>query len=519
MNLVACLLLAVLSIWDYPARQQAHDRLRQQFIVAMREGDTETMIETCRKGVALLPDDPTWHYNLACSLAYMRKPQESLDELETAIDLGFRDPNIIMNDSDLKRVSGERRFKELVEYAKEMHAKPILTGPMASVDATGLFGRSIALGAQNFTWDFDFGCFVARLKLAQNGSEGNSGDLYMNRDHFHSPNGREALETFLADYPGLTNVMLDQEGRSLGADLDFPNILFPYPVFGNCSRARVGDAYWRSLSRALVTTDSYRLKTMARLWLANQIWIFPSNADTAPVGTNGDVFSSVTPYYLTTAGRSWSDLYYLRAALEASRSMNSATKQEAIKKGLLAPTIQTLIRKSLVSVTNENDYLSFKAHPTALPPNGLDLARLKASAAALKPEQIQPLAIVSVKPRYVKDQPAWPELTYSTAFAWAYVLRAEATERVFVINAKGASDFAFSVVHDDLGAAKIDRLSNDMAAVTLDKGRMSPTNRVDIAVFARNRKTTWGAPSYVSFAVVDPSAPYSDPALTPLDQP
>ena len=198
--------------------------------------------------------------------------------------------------------------------------------------------------------------------------------------------------------------------------------------------------------------------------------------------------------------------------------MKSATKQEAVKRGLLAPTIQTLIRKSLVSVTNENDYLSFKAHPTALPAGGLDMARLKASAAALKPEGIQPLAIVTVKPRYVKDQPTWPELTYATAFAWAYVLRAEEKERIFVINAKGAGDFAFAVVHDDLGAAKLDRLSHDTAAVTIDKSLMSPTNRVDVAVFGKNRNTTWGAPSYISFARLDERARYCDPALLPMNE-
>ena len=65
----ACILLALLSIWDYPARFPEHNRLCRQFRVAVREGDTATMEETCRKGVRLLPDDPTWHFNLACSLA------------------------------------------------------------------------------------------------------------------------------------------------------------------------------------------------------------------------------------------------------------------------------------------------------------------------------------------------------------------------------------------------------------------------------------------------------------------
>ena len=515
MTTFACILLAVLSIWDYPSRQVRHDQLRQQFIVALREGDTETMIETCRKGVQLLPDDPTWHYNLACSLAYQRKPKESLDELEVAIDLGFRNADQIANDSDLKRIAKEPRFKELVEYAREIQTKPILSGPMASVSATGLFGRSIALGAQNFSWDFDAGCFLAKLKLAADGSGGNVGDLYVNRDSFHSPNGREALDAFLSEYSGLTCVTLDQEGRSRGMDLDFPNAIYPYPVFGNSSRARVGDQYWRSLPRALVTSEAVRLKTMARLYLSNQIWVFPSNADTPPVGTNGDVFASVAPYWLTTAGRSWSDLPYLKAALEASRSLPAETKKSAVARGLLAPTIQTLIRKSLKGVESESDYLTSKAHPTALPPGGLDLERLKASAAALKPSAIPPLAVIAVSPRPIAEETVWPELTYATGFAWAYVLRAEENERSFSVKAKGAGDYMFSIVHDDLGAAKLERLGYDSAVITIDKSKLTPTNRVDLAVFGRSAASGWGAPSYVSFAVVDEDAPYSDPVLTP----
>ena len=264
-----------------------------------------------------------------------------------------------------------------------------------------------------------------------------------------------------------------------------------------------------------MTSEAIRLKTMARLYLSNQVWVFPSNADTAPVGTNGDVFASVAPYWLTTAGRSWSDLPYLRAALEVSRSLPAETKKAAVARGLLAPTIQTLIRKSLKGVENENDYITGKAHPTALPPDGLDLAKLKASAAAMKPNAVPPLAVVVVKPRPIKEETVWPELTYATGFAWAYVLRAEQPTRSFAVSAKGAGDYMFSIVHDDLGAAKLDRTGYDSAVITLDKTKMSPTNRVDLAVFGRAPGTGWGAPSYISFAVVDPEAPYSDPVLTP----
>ena len=525
----ACILLALLSIWDYPARFPEHTRLCRQFRVAVREGDTATMEETCRKGVRLLPEDPTWHFNLACSLAYFAKREdEAFDELEKAIDFGFRNRTRIANDTDLKRLEKLPRYEQLLEYADLMKERPLLSGPMSAVDATGIFGRTIVLGEQNLGWDFDSGCFVAKMKLAAGSSGGNVGDLYMNRDNRHSMLN-------LADFPGITSVRLsiperiDAMGRTnkvSTADLDFPNMLFPYPVFGNCSRAMVStpqqpNPYWRSLPRAMVTTESRLLGRMVKLYLSNQTWVYPSNADTAPVGTNGDVFASIAPYWLTTAGRSYSDQPYLRAALEASRSLGPQVKAEVVKRGLLAPTIQTLIRKSLKGVTNEVGYLSAKAHPTALPPGGLDLARLKASARALTVETLPPLVTISVEAAPVRQKLTVPELTYATPFAWAYVLRADERVRQFTIAARGAESYAFSVTHGDADGqgVRLSEVKPNVFRVTLNRDLLSPTNRIDITVVGRNGKTGWGAPSYVSFARMDPSAPYSDPALTILPQP
>lgn len=519
MNILFCTLLAVLSIWDYPSRQAAHEQLSRQFVVAVREGDTETMAETCRKGVRLLPDDPTWQYNLACSLAYLRNPKPALDALEKAIDLGFRDAEAILRDTDLKRLEKQPRYAELVEYAREMAQKPLMTGPLATVDATGVFGEALALGAQNLGWDFDFGCFSARMKMAQGSAGGSEGDLYMNRDAFHSPNGRPALERFLQEFPGLTHVMLDQDGRDRKMDLDFPNILFPYPVFGNSSRANVGGTHWRSLPRALMTTEARRLKAMVKFYLSNQIWVFPANADIEPIGVHGDVFASITPYWIVTAGRSWSDLPYLRGALEASRSLKPDVKKEIVRRGLLAPTVQMLLRRSLRTVERPADYLTSRAHPTAMPTNALLVARVRKNAAALTVDSIPPLAVISVKSGPVSRRAVLPETTYATAFAWATVLRAGDPVRTFTVSASGEGEFAFALVNDTRKAAKLERLSPNEALVTIDRRRMTPTNRVDVAVFAKSAASQWGAPSYASFAVVDPKAPYSDPALTPLDQP
>lgn len=508
-----CLLLAVLSIWDYPARFPAHDRLSRQFRVAVREGDTATMEETCRKGVKLLPDDPTWHYNLACSLAYFaNRTEEAFDELETAIDLGFRDRAMIEKDTDLKRLSALPRYKELLEYADFMKMRPLLTGPMATVEATGVFGKTVALGEQNLGWDFESGSFVARLKLVAGSSGGNIGDLYMNRD------GRHAMLD-VTNYPGITVVQLDEEGRKRRMDMSLPNVLFPYPTFGNASLAITQGPFRRSLPRALMTTEATQLNRMAKYYLSNQTWVFPSVFDTAPVGTNGDLFASITPYWLTTAGRSWSDLPYLRAALTASRSLDPQVKAAVVRRQLLAPTVQTLIRKSLKGVRTEEDYLTAKAHPTALPPNGVEMSRLTAAAKALTPSSVPPLVPLAVAMTPVREKPVHPELTYASAFAWAFVLRAEEERREFLVTARGAKEYAFVQTHGKDVDVKIERVRPDAAKVTIDRRGLNPTNRVDIMVCGRNPGTGWGAPSYVSFARMNPDDPSSDPALTVLGQP
>ena len=509
--MVLCAILAVLSIWDYPSRHPEHVRLRNQFVAATRIGDAAAMEAASRKGVELLPDDPTWRFNLACALAYYATRQgEAFATLEKAIDLGFRDADLIAKDADLRRLSVSPRYAELLDYAKEMRRRPLLSGPMAVVDATGVFGQPIALGEQNLAWDFDVGCFIARLKLATASAGGNTGDLYMNRDGGHAPLNA-------GNFPGITVLSFDQEGRRRGMDLDIPNLLAPYPVFGNCSRALTQGPYWRSLPRALMTSSAWRLKAMLKFYLSNQTWVFPVNADLPPVGTNGDVFASITPYWIASAGRSFSDLPYLRAALEASRALPTDVKKEIVRRGLLAPTIQTLIRKSLRNVTNDVDYLSAKAHPTAFPANGVDVPRLVAAAAAMTTSSVPPLVSVVVAAERPSSPPSRGELTYATAFAWAFVLNSSDESRRFRIVARGAEEFRFVQTHGDSVSVEPD--GPNAAKVKISRSRVSPTNRVDVAVFGRNAGTGWGAPSYISFARMDASAPYCDPVLLPREEP
>lgn len=503
------ILLAALSVWDYPSLQPQHARLRAQFVQATREGSVEGMKAAAFGGTRLLPEDPTWRYNLACARARAGEKELALDDLETAIDLGWRDADAAAADADFAALKDEARFAALLAFARAQVGQPVLTGPLATEEAVALAGRSAEIGARNLVWNFDDGLYDVRLSLGGLvATNGNSGDLYFNLDGGHSVLSRKG-------FPGVTFVRLDQEGRRRKADLCYPTMRFRQPVFGNCSRAYVEGPFWRSLPRALMTSEVRRMFAMQKLYLANQTWVYPAVNDFSPLGTNGDVFASMAPYWIATVGKSYSDQYYLRAALEVSRSLRPEVKKEAVEKGLLAGVVQSVIRRSLRAVKTDEQYLTPAAHPSCFPPNGLDLGRLKRLAAAIEPGKIPPLATVSVAMKKVATEGDMPELTYMTAFAWAFVLRGGDRFRKFALMARGGDEYAFAVIHGDSGRVGLERSRPDTAVVTIDRESLSPTSRIDIGVFAARGGSGWGAPSFVSFSAVDPAAPYSDPVLTP----
>jgi Flp pilus assembly protein TadD len=68
-----------------------------------------------RELVALVPRNPTAHYNLACSLALCGAAREALDELELAVELGYTDAEHLAADDDLARLRTDARFVALLE--------------------------------------------------------------------------------------------------------------------------------------------------------------------------------------------------------------------------------------------------------------------------------------------------------------------------------------------------------------------------------------------------------------------
>ena len=67
--------------------------------------------------VPLRPQDPLAHYNLACSFALLKRPEQALKTLRLAVELGYRDFRYMREDRDLDSIGQDPRFRQLLrEY-------------------------------------------------------------------------------------------------------------------------------------------------------------------------------------------------------------------------------------------------------------------------------------------------------------------------------------------------------------------------------------------------------------------
>jgi len=71
-------------------------------------------LEVDRRLVALAPENPTVHYNLACSLALAGQGEDALGALESAVRLGYVDVAHLLRDEDLVSLRELPRFRSLV---------------------------------------------------------------------------------------------------------------------------------------------------------------------------------------------------------------------------------------------------------------------------------------------------------------------------------------------------------------------------------------------------------------------
>jgi tetratricopeptide (TPR) repeat protein len=67
--------------------------------------------------VQLRPTDALAHYNLACSYALLKRPEQAIKMLRRAVELGYRDFRYLREDRDLDSIRHDPRFRQLLrEY-------------------------------------------------------------------------------------------------------------------------------------------------------------------------------------------------------------------------------------------------------------------------------------------------------------------------------------------------------------------------------------------------------------------
>ena len=533
------------SVYDMYRIWPSHCLLRQELIDAMRSGDLRKMESTCRAALELMPDDPTWRYNLACALSLKGDAARALDELERAIDNGFRNAETISKDSDLAQIAKDPRFEKLVAKARELSGKPV-AGKPEHKPVSAPAGSVITLNETNLVWNFDTGVFEALVEvkdpvqplpslaarysaskptsperpyvaawLSGGTGAGNTGDLYVNRDGGHSM-------LAVSDFPNLTSIQYDAPAKALNLHLDIPTTLFgSTPVFGNLSRGRTKGAFWRSMARVSFTDPGIAAR-MDLFYRNNQFWVLPSVNDIARPDLNiVDAFPANAPFQFVSQGISWSDQPFIRAALAASASFRRPTKQAIVRRHLLAPTLQWLLRRTQKGINTEEDYLSPSAHPSAFDAKRLDAIELVKRAHELKMEEVPPtvsLALINSRlypirfPEPGRDYPdTLSELLFATPSAISMILRAPDGERTFLLRAQTfpepdpSATFAWRVVNGPADSVKIATPLGEttncpetgFAQITIDRRQL--TNRIDVACFAKTTHTTFGAPAIVSF--------------------
>ncbi|MHC4458200.1 MAG: tetratricopeptide repeat protein [Planctomycetota bacterium] len=78
-------------------------------------GDYDKALSALQRLVSLQPHNPVVHYSIASVLARQNKVNESIDWLQSAIRIGFKDRNRIMTDKNLENIRRSKRYQKLIQ--------------------------------------------------------------------------------------------------------------------------------------------------------------------------------------------------------------------------------------------------------------------------------------------------------------------------------------------------------------------------------------------------------------------
>ena len=528
-----------LSIFDIPQFEAQRGAFFRQIYSLLDRKEYDKAEDILRKWATNFPRDYAAPYDLACVYALRGQTEQAFVFLKKAVEMGFRDTEHITKDEDLTSLRKDSRFNQILDISRQpFEAKPIIEVPKAQ-PAKATDGI-VEVSAANFGYDGRTQIFlglvepndttsapITKLKgttgelLSKWDEEGSAaghlGDFYDNHDGDHSP-----LD--LRKFPQLTAIKYDAEmkRRNLHNGLQ-SQLIYNAIVLGNSSTALTQGPLWRSQPRHALTLPGGAAR-LAVQYRSNHIYFYPEHRDHDP-GHNGkdgfgDVFPANTPYFVISQGSSGSDRPFMEAFAATLAAFRPDTKTRLRKNGLITPTLQMLFRRTNKLVKNEADYFTGKAHPTAFDSQHLDLAAMVKRAHALQPDNLPPLAHISV----TEEIEEFPGRDYfdigprqkfiTTPHAIARIHKTTALEYSITLDASTSADlderkltYKWTVLRGDNKRIKIEPTDKSGSKVKISvpwhertpvqKGSKLYSNRVDIGLFVSNG-THWSTPAIFS---------------------
>ncbi|MEH6527335.1 MAG: tetratricopeptide repeat protein [Sneathiella sp.] len=501
---------------------------------ALKAGKFELAEKALQKVITQYPDRAENHFLLATILASQNKKDPALDALTLAIDNGFQNSERLQQDPNLKSVRLTLRFKELAERVLKIKATE--TGKSdKKIEAYHVKANNALVSASNTTWNPRFGILLSRFDfdsrrvapltvqretgdpIAKQLNEwfrrgfaaGNNGDLYDNRDHQHS-----ALR--ISDFPQFGIVEYSPEAKDAGIDYGLnTKILFNAPTIGNSSTGINGLGSQASLAYIL----PFAAQRLYIQYAQNHLYVYPAVSDYSD--KNGDVLSATTPYMIISLGKSGSDRPFLKALASILAAFDPNVKDGLVKRSLLMPTVQMILREGQIPLQSAEDYLTYKAHPPVFDGQNLDVIRMIVMAQEMKLEDVPPMVSLSMvdesKPRNGIDDSSriLPETLFKTPGAIARVVRSSAKNTTLEVSAEKTKippgqklTYHWVVLRGDAKRIKINPKNADGSVVEITvpwHDRFSAperpefqTHRVEIGAFVNNG-TYYSAPAFVSF--------------------
>lgn len=545
------------SVFDVPLRQAGYLRLQNELQGLFQQQKFAEAEKVCRQILVLAPEQPSAWYNLACAQSRQQETDEAMKSLERAVELGFRDIGQLKTDTDLDALRGSKAFDRLVERAGEPVAPRPADGDQRRVTPNAPQEGIVLVDENNTVWDprlqlfrsfFQFGAPPTRdadavRGLAEAGNlinrwwregtaAGNHGDVYDNHDTDHSNMNYKA-------FPQLVRVEFSEPARKRSFHHGLQNrFLYNAVTIGNSSTALTGGPIWRSQPRLALTNAQATLSLLAQ-YASNHVYVYPEHRD-HDVGHNGgrgdkedqqakghgDVYPVNTPYLVISQGSSGSDREFLSALAATLAAFRPDVKAELRKRGMIAPTLQMILRRASKPVGSDEDYLTGAAHPTVFDGKQLDVPRMVRLAHEITPQQLPPVVRLRVveehKPELGRDyfhaRPVGEHL-FDSPSAIARVGRSIRNNRRLVVSAEQSEDvnqrpltYHWVLLRGDAERVQIKQLdeAGKTAEIRVDHhprrpiaaGNTLESNRVDIGVFVNNG-VWYSAPAFITYYFPD----------------